>query len=146
MKVSCRPCQLGFAALAAVFLIVGLATLGAVMLTVSNTQQLTSAQDFQGSRAYWAAQGGLEWAIASVVASAPVAPAVAPAARCPGPDSAPPVRLEGFALAVACTRLTYEEGGVDVTIFHLTSVASTPDRTAGSLGFIERSVSASVER
>ena len=144
MKVSSQPCQLGFAALAAVFLIVALATLGAVMVTVSNTQQLTSTQDFQGSRAYWAAQGGLEWAIASVVASAPVAPAVSPAARCP--VSAPPARLEGFALVVNCTRQTYEEGGADVNIFHLRSVASTPDRVAGSLGFIERSVSASIER
>ena len=62
--------QTGFAAIAAIFLVVVLAALGGFMMIFSNTQQLTSAQDFQGSRAYWAARGGLEWAIASVAATA----------------------------------------------------------------------------
>ena len=53
----------GFAAIAAIFLLVALAALGAFMVTFSNTQQLTSAQDLQGSRAYWAARAGLEWGI-----------------------------------------------------------------------------------
>ena len=57
MKMS-RFHQQGFAAIAAVFLVVVLAALGAFMVTFSNTQQLTSAQDVQGSRAYWAARGG----------------------------------------------------------------------------------------
>ena len=64
--------QRGFAAIAAIFLVVVLAALGGFMLTFSNTAQLTSAQDVQGTRAYWAARAGLEWAIAHSLASTPV--------------------------------------------------------------------------
>jgi len=53
MTSQSRPAhrQHGFAAIAAIFLVVVLAALGAFMVTYSNTQQLTSAQDIQGSRA-----------------------------------------------------------------------------------------------
>ena len=137
--------QRGFAAISAIFLIVVIGGLGAVMLTVSNTQHLTSAQDVQGTRAYWAAQGGLEWAIASIVApAAPVATATSPAAVCP--TAAPPKRLNSFALVISCSVLAYAEADVTVNIFQLTSVASTPDSTPGSQGYVERSVSATIER
>ena len=138
------PNQKGFAAITAIFLIVVLAALGGFMLTVSNTQQLTSAQDIQGSRAYWAAQGGLEWAIAGVNATAPVPPAVLPLATCP--LSAPPTSLDGFALVITCTSQIYSEAANTVNSFQLTSVASTLGETVGNLGFIERSVSAFMER
>ena len=52
----------GFAIVSAIFLLVALALLGAYMVSFSNTQHITSAQDVQGSRAYWAAKGGLQWA------------------------------------------------------------------------------------
>lgn len=136
--------QHGFAAISAIFLIVAMGALGAVMLTVSNTQHLTSAQDLQGTRAYWAAQGGLEWVIASVAASAPVAPALTPPAKCP--VNPPPQRLNGFAIAITCSQRTYEEADAGVNIFHITTVASTPDRAPGTHGFVERSVSATIER
>ncbi|MCM8580609.1 MAG: hypothetical protein NFV56_14210, partial [Candidatus Accumulibacter sp.] len=61
--------QGGFALVSAIFLLVVLAALGAFMLTFSNTQQLTSAQDVQGSRAYWAAKGGVQWAAGVIIAS-----------------------------------------------------------------------------
>ena len=123
--------------------LVTLAALGAFMLTFSNTQHLSSAQDVQGSRAYWAARAGLDWAIASVIATAPVAPAVLPAATCP--LSAPPASLNGFTLVITCSPLTYTEAGATVNIFQLTSTASTTG-AIGSVGFIERSLSASLEQ
>lgn len=136
--------QSGFAAIAAIFLLVVLAGLGGFMMTFSNTQQLTSAQDYQGSRAYWAAKGGLEWAIAGVVATAPVAPAVTPQATCP--NTTPPATLDDFVLVITCTAQTYSEGEAIVNVFQLTSTASSTGVAVGSLGFIERSVSASIER
>lgn len=136
--------QRGFAAIAAIFLVVVLAALGGFMVTFSNTQQLTSAQDFQGTRAYWAARSGLEWAIAGVAATAPVAPAVLPLATCP--STAPPTVIDGFALVITCTAQTYSEAGANVNIFQLMSVASSAGKTVGDLDFIERSVSASLER
>ena len=136
--------QRGFAAISAIFLIVAVGAMGAVMLTVSKTQQLTFVQDLQGTRAYWAAQGGLEWLITGVAASAPVAPASTPAAICP--VGAPPEQLDGFVVTMSCSKRTYDEAGASIHIFSLTSVASTANSAPGNLGFIERSVSAKVER
>jgi MSHA biogenesis protein MshP len=142
--------QRGFAAIAAIFLVVVLAALGAFMVTFSNTQQLTSAQDVQGSRAYWAARAGLEWAIAGVFATSPVAPATTPLATCPGPSSTPaftaPTVINGFTLTITCTPQAYVEGGVTRTIFQIVSIARTTGGVSGSIGNIERSVSASVEQ
>ena len=141
---SAHRSQKGFAAIAALVVLVLLAALGSFLLTISNTAHLTSAQDVQGSRAYWAARGGLEWALASVDASSPVAPAVSPPATCP--TAATPATLDGFALVVTCVDHVYSEADADVHIFRLTSVASTVGAAVGGLGFVERSVSASMER
>lgn len=124
--------QRGFAAITAVFLLVVLAALGAFMLTFSNTQQLTSAQDVQGSRAYWAARAGLEWGVSRVLA----APAV-----CTPSTSFP---VEGFTVTVICTPQSYSESGGTVTIFRLGATASQGG-AVGAVGYVERSVSASVE-
>lgn len=125
--------QRGFAAIAAVFLLVVLAALGAYMLTFSNTQQLTSAQDVQGSRAYWAARAGLEWGLGSVLAN--------PAA-CPAPSTS--FTIEGFSVGVNCARQTYNEGGSTVTLFRLDATARQ-GVAPGAPNYIERSVSASLE-
>jgi len=128
--------QHGFAAIAAIFLVVMLAAFGAFMVSFSNTQQLNSAQDLQGSRAYWAARTGLEWAIPSVIANP---------ALCIATMASVPQPMAGFTIAVSCTPRTYTEGTATVNIYRFTSTASTPG-TAGSVGFVERSVSASMER
>ncbi len=125
--------QRGFAAIVAVFLVVILAALGAFMLSFSNTQQLTSSQDVQGSRAYWAARAGLEWAIASQGAGATTCWA-----------TTPPASINGFTLAISCAASSFTEGTSTVYVFRLKSDASSG--TVGSVGYIERSVSASVER
>ena len=72
--------QRGFAAIAAIFLLVVLAALGSFMLSFSNTQQLTSAQDVLGTRAYWAARAGLEWGIGNVAGACPAKPVTLTAA------------------------------------------------------------------
>lgn len=124
--------QQGFAAIAAIFLVVVLAALGGFMLTFSNTQQLTSAQDVQGSRAYWAARAGLEWGIASATAT-----------TCP--TSPKTLTVDTFTVVITCALQTYPEAGATVTIFSFTSVASAAG-AVGSVGYIERSLSASMER
>lgn len=130
-----RNVQQGFAAIAAIFLVVVLAALGGFMLTFSNTQQLTSAQDIQGTRAYWAARAGLEWALADI----PATPA-----HCVAPVVAPPTPIEGFAITISCTPNTYTESGRSVIVYSMTVVARMG--TAGTVGFIERSLSASMEQ
>ena len=133
-----HPYQQGFAAIAAVFLVVALAALGAFMVTFSNTQQLTSAQDLQGSKAYWAARAGLEWGIANSGTDA-----AATAADCsanPGPTV---LTIDGFSVSVRCPRTAYADGD-NLNVFQISAVASFG--TVGSVGYIERSVSASVCR
>lgn len=134
--------QQGFAAIAAVFLVVVLAALGAFMVTFSNTQQLTSAQDVQGSRAYWAARAGLEWGIGSVVASAAVPPG------CPASPTALAATFDGgFTVTVTCNRTDYTEAAAAPNrfVYQLTAIARTAG-APGSVGYIERSISASLER
>lgn len=146
--------QRGFAAVAAIFLIVILAALGAFMVTFSNTQQLTSAQDLQGSRAYWAARAGLEWGVGSVVASTATPPAC-PTLPLPPPSSSPASSTTtlstsfdgGFSVTVYCTRADYIEASASANrfIYQFTSVANSAG-SAGSVGYVERSISASMER
>lgn len=139
--MNCQRCtQGGFAAIAAIFLVVVLAALGGFMLTFSNTQQLTSARDVQGSRAYWAARAGLEWAVVAL----PATPAL-----CTAPVAAPPTPIDGFVIAINCTRATYADTGAasgvsPTTVFQLTVTASTG--TVGSLAYADRSVTAWVEQ
>lgn len=131
--------QQGFAAIAAIFLVVVLAALGGFMLTFSNTQQFSSAQDLQGSRAYWAARAGLEWGIFNVTAAAPAA--------CPAPAV---LVIDTFNVTINCVPNVYQDqGGVapppTTTIFQLTAQAASAG-AVGTAGRIERSVSASLER
>jgi len=131
--------QHGFAAIAAIFLVVILAALGAFMVTFSNTQQLTSAQDLQGSRAYWAARAGLEWGIGSVAADAGIPPV------CPASPTTLATNFDGgFTVKVTLCRSDYTEATLTKSIYQVTSLASTG--SVGSIGFIERSMSASLER
>ena len=135
-----RP-QRGFAAIAAIFVGVVLAALGGFMVTFSNTQQLTSAQDLQGTRAYWAARAGLEWGVGSV--SAVADPSTLTSSTC---TASTPLSIDSFSVAVACSVDTYVEAGTNKYIVQIRSVASTSAGTPGSIGYIERSVSASMER
>ena len=128
-----HPTQRGFAAVAAIFLVVVLAALGGFMLTFSNTQQLTSAQDVQGSRAYWAARAGLDWGIASVVAACPASPTS--------------LTIDTFTVVITCTSQTYTEAAAapNVNVYQFKSVASSTG-AVGSVGFVERSLTASMEK
>jgi MSHA biogenesis protein MshP len=126
----------GFAAIAAIFLVLILAALGAFMVSFSNTQQLNSAQDMQGSRAYWAARAGLEWGVASHLA----------AAACSAASTS--MTIEGFTVTVTCTLATYVDSGitpgVSPRIFQFTSTAVSAG-AVGGIGYTERSVSTTLE-
>lgn len=131
----------GFAAIAAIFLVVILAALGGFMLTFSNTQQLTSAQDVQGTRAYWAARAGVEWGLGKV--SAVASPASVSASTC---STTTPLSIDGFGVNVICSVNPYAEGDDSRYMVQMHAVASTQGISVGSLGYLERSISASMER
>lgn len=56
----------GFALVAAIFLLTVLAALGAFIVSISTSQQMGSALDVQGERAYQAARSGIEWGVYQV--------------------------------------------------------------------------------
>jgi MSHA biogenesis protein MshP len=136
----------GFASIAAIFLLVVMSALGGFMLTFSNTLQLTSAQDIKGSQAYWAARAGLEWGMGNVIRQ--------PSRTAACPTTSPTI-LTGFdgrfTVEVTCKMQEYTEtyaaplGTKEIKIFSLTSVAKN-DASPGNVGFIERSVSESIEK
>ncbi len=125
-----RAFHRGFAAVAAIFLIVVLAVLAGFMVMFSNAQQLTAAQDVAGSRAYWAARAGLEWGITYVNANS----------ACPA--SPPSLNVDGYTVAVQCALTTYSDGS-SVNIYQLRSTATSG--TLGGVGYSDRSLSASLE-
>ncbi|HZW14196.1 MAG TPA: hypothetical protein VFF81_13520 [Noviherbaspirillum sp.] len=126
--------QRGVSIVAAIFLLLLLAGLAALMSTLSMTQHATSAQDVQGSRAYQAARAGVEWGVYralrdGVCASSASLPALA--------DD-----LQQFTVEVKCTETSTTEAGVSVTVYRIVSVA-----TSGALGrpnYVERQLEAIV--
>lgn len=53
----------GIGIITAIFLLVVIAGLAVAMVTVFTTQQISSALDLQGARAYQAARAGVEWGV-----------------------------------------------------------------------------------
>jgi MSHA biogenesis protein MshP len=152
----------GFVSIVALFLLVVMAAMGVFMLTFANTQQLTSAQDIKGSQAYWAARAGLEWGMGNIIrqpsrtvdcsyfTEALTGTGKDFTRELTGPDEVFTQELTGFdggfTVDVTCTKSEYAEGPKDINIFSITSVARNDPATPGNIGFIERSVSASIEK
>lgn len=116
--------QAGFSLIAAIFLLVVLAGLGAVIVTVSSVQHTTTSSAVQGSRAYQAARTGIEWGIFRVLD---------PPVGCfaPGPPltlNSPP-GLDGFQVSVTCAATNHQEAGAAFQVFRIISTS-----TAGVFG------------
>lgn len=128
-------CQGGFALVSAIFLLVILASLGAMMLTFSTVQHAGSAQDVQGSRAYRAAKAGIEWGLYQVLQNG----------SCTNTNLAPGGSLNGFAVSVVCaTAGPYTEAGQELNVHTITATA-----TSGVIAkpdYVERQLQVRVER
>lgn len=149
--------QTGFTMMTAIFILVVLAALGAFIVSVSSTQQITTAQDTQGARAYQAARAGIEWGFYQVLdptnatVVAPGAPSWPNLPDCP---AATVLAIEGFNVQVACTRYptaaapndVYRENGSvrALRVYELTATASTG--TPGTVGYVERQLQARVSK
>jgi MSHA biogenesis protein MshP len=118
-----RLAQHGFAAIAAIFLVLVLAAFGAFMVSFSNTQHLNTARDVQGSRAYWAARAGLEWGVAGVFATS----------ACAAPSTTMAIESIFRHHHLSGPALVYIEGAATVTIFQITAVASSGTCRRGGL-------------
>lgn len=121
----------GFAIVAAIFLLVVLSALGGFMLVISSSQQIASAQDVQGTRVYFAAKAGIQWAATQIKSTSACAAAT--------------LSLDGFSVAVTCSSHAYTEGANTTTIYWVQSTATTVGNSVGSFGYAERTLNGFIE-
>lgn len=136
VRSACGTPQRGFSIVTAVFLLVVLAAMGVFMVTFSNVQHVTSAQDLQGVRAYQAARAGIEWGAYKAVNSS-----------CVASTPLPPLggALAGFTVTVMCTAYgPYTEGSTAVRIYDITSTSQ--QGTLGSIAYVERQLRITIAR
>lgn len=86
----------GASLITAIFLLVVLSALAVAMVTLSTTQQASSAMDVQGARAYLAARAGMEWGVYRATAHASCNAATT--------FALPAGALEDFSVTVNCSR------------------------------------------
>lgn len=146
----------GFAIVTAVFILVVLAVLGAFMVNVSTNQQIGSALDVQGVRAYQAARAGIEWGLLQQLplqrANPPTYATCAAAFGTNGTFSFPATAasLQAFTVTVTCTPVSDANGGP--TVYTVTATAcnatdaTTHDCPNGSPGnlYVERRLAATL--
>lgn len=135
--------QRGFSLVTAIFLVVVLSALGAMMVTFFTAQQQSSTLDVLGSRAYQAARAGVEWAALGVSASSSV-----PWSGCAtGP--VPPLSLGGtlapFSVSVACSAISAVEGTSTIWVYDITSTASGVNGAQpGQPDYVERVINVKI--
>ena len=136
----------GFSLVTAIFLLVVLAGLGAMMVTFFTAQQQSSALDVLGSRAYQASRAGIEWGAFQVVQSGVAGPAFANACQTGGVPPQPPQplagTLAGFSVSVNCNATSAVEAVATLWVYNITSTATRG--TVGSVDYVERQMQATI--
>lgn len=124
----------GFSLVAAIFILVVLATLAAFMVTIGAVQRWTTVGAAQGARAYQAAHAGIEWGILQAVGTGGSGCAAWPA-----------FTLDGFSVTVNCTQTgPHTEGGVPYLVYSITSTAVSIGATLGNPDYFSRSLQVTV--
>lgn len=124
----------GFSLVSALFLLVVLGALGAYMVSISSTQQLTTVHALQGARSYHAARSGTEWGIAAAIT----------AGACPADTTLAGGNLNGFQVDVVCTLTGHAEGAVPYNVYQITATARTNSPGFGQPGFAARQITVTV--
>lgn len=139
--------QRGIGVVAAIVVLVMLSSLGAAVMRMTWTQQLTSAQDIMTARALQTANAGVEWGMYQAIKGTWAG------AACAGSQTLDLSGSSGFKVTVTCTTqaTAYKEGqdgsGTDVSlrIYHLDAVAcngtaaTCPDNaSSANLNYVER--------
>lgn len=120
-----RARQSGFSLVAAIFILVILALLGAFMVTIGQVQRATVTGALQGARTYYAAQAGVELGIYRAL-NTPLgtACALAPATVQTGPFALSVPGLDGFQVTVVCSYTTHQERSSTFQVFDISSTAT----------------------
>jgi MSHA biogenesis protein MshP len=109
----------GFSIVAAIFVLVILAGLGAFVITISEVQRQISITAAQGARAYQTANAGLEWGLHNTIGVG-----TGTCNSTPTNFTPPGAAFTGFNVAVTCTSTNFTEGAGTTTVFVITSTAT----------------------
>lgn len=135
--------QRGFSLITAIFLVVVLSVLGAMMVTFFTAQQQSSALDVLGSRAYQAARAGVEWAAFGVSQTAPGVQWGQCAAGANFPANTLGGTLAPFSVSVTCSAISAVEGASTIWVYDITSAASGVNGAQpGQPDYVERVIGA----
>lgn len=115
------PRQRGISLFAAIFLIVVVATVGVTVTAITVTQNISSAQSLDSTRAWFAARARLERAIDDVLDNP------ANCGSLTDPD------INGFTTEIDCTATQFEEGGNTYNVFDIQTAAYRGSRQSGTL-------------
>lgn len=142
--------QRGFSLITAIFLLVVVVSLGALMMTFWSVQQQSSALDVLGARAQQASKAGIEWGAYQITHGA----AGAFADPCKNATSSVPytssvsladTSLSAYSLVVSCYATPHSEVGASVTAYSLTATASGIEGASpGSADYVERVTKAAI--
>lgn len=114
--------QKGFTLVQAVFILVVLGLLGAVMVRLIGVQSSTTTFALQGARAYQAARSGLEWGAAQASS---------------GNSCNDVMTIENFNVTVACTSQQFTEGPIGpYNVYRISATATFSNY--GSPDFVSR--------
>jgi MSHA biogenesis protein MshP len=130
-----RAKQAGFTLIAAVFLVVVVALIAGYAVSIGSAQQADTSLSLLARRADFAAQSGLEWAIARVINTD----------ACPanGTSFTPAGKgISSFAIVVNCTSSAVTEGAASYAVYTVTVIAT--QGTEGREDFARRTVTAQI--
>ena len=143
MKAPLQRASGGFGAIAAIFVLVVLASLAAAIVRIGQSTQTGSAQDILGARAWATARAGTDWGLYQALKGS--------WSTCSGASQTLDLTADtGFKVTVRCTSNVYNEGedatGAVQTLRFYTidavacnSASACPDNTrAVQPGYIER--------
>jgi len=131
-----RQRQRGVSIITAVFLLMLMAVLAAVIANVVSTAHVNMAADIGGARAYQAARAGVEWGMYQLDPNAQTA-GLPPCF----PDATPPI--PGHAMDVKCKSWATTEGSRLIQIYRITSKATATGVKAPG---IERQIEVTLEK
>jgi MSHA biogenesis protein MshP len=117
----------GIGLVTAIFLVVVLTGLAVALVGIFSSQQVSSALDVQGARAYQAARAGIEWGLYQNMRQGGQC---VPSTSFALPETS---TLRGFVVTVTCTSVAAPAGGaVALTRYTLTAIACNLQPANGS--------------
>lgn len=133
--MSARLPQRGFSLVSAIFIVVVVAMIAGFMVNLGNVQRATPVLGLMGQRAGAAAASGMEWAIATVLATG----------ACPVAGTSfgfAGAALENFTATIGCSATPLVEGARSYTVYQLTVTAEAGQE--GAEDHFRRRLTASV--